>query len=94
MSNILANENCPDTLRNAIQNGGPVVWASCLVMGLANILAGQYVLGLICLAIEIGVIVYMFIPMGGLYWLSMLPSLGQKMICKLLYSIDLQKARF
>lgn len=72
----LAKKNQPDTLRNAIKNGGPVIWASCLVMGLANILAGQYVLGLICLAIEIGVIAYMVIPMGGLYWLSMMPSLG------------------
>ena len=72
----LAKKNQPDTFRNAITNGGPVIWASCLVMGLANILAGQYVLGLICLAIEIGVIAYMVIPMGGLYWLSMMPSLG------------------
>ena len=72
----LAKKNQPDTLRNAIKNGGPAIWASCLVMGLANILAGQYVLGLICLAIEIGVIAYMVIPMGGLYWLSMMPSLG------------------
>ena len=72
----LAKKNQPVTLRYAIKNGGPVIWASCLVMGLANILAGQYVLGLICLAIEIGVIAYMVIPMGGLYWLSMMPSLG------------------
>ena len=28
----------PDSLSIALKNGGPVVWASCLIMGLANIL--------------------------------------------------------
>ncbi|MCF0134277.1 MAG: sugar ABC transporter permease [Blautia sp.] len=66
----------PDTLINALSKGGPVVWASCLVMGLSHILTGRFVIGLIFLAIEIGVIAYMVIPSGGLYWLSMMPSLG------------------
>ena len=31
----------PFSLAAALKNGGPLVWASCLVMGLANILNGQ-----------------------------------------------------
>ena len=65
-----------DTLLNALKNGGPVVWASCLIMGLGNILAGQVIMGLLFLAIEIGVIAYMVTAGGGVYWVSMLPSLG------------------
>ena len=65
-----------DTLLNALKNGGPVVWLSCLIMGLGNILAGQFIMGLLFLAIEIGVIVYMVSAGGGVYWISMLPSLG------------------
>lgn len=53
-----------------------MVWLSCLVMGLANILNGQIIKGLIFLAIEVGVIAFLAIPNGGLYWISMLPSLG------------------
>ena len=79
MSNKLATtpiEEQPDTLRNALKNATPIIWASCLIMGLGNILAGQIVQGLLYLAVEIAVIAYMVIPGGGLYWLSMLPSLG------------------
>lgn len=53
-----------------------MVWLSCLVMGLANILNGQIIKGLIFLAIEVGVVAFLAIPNGGLYWISMLPSLG------------------
>ena len=66
----------PFSLSAALKNGGPLVWASCLVMGLANILNGQILMGLIFLAIEIGVAAFLVIPGGGLYWISMLPSLG------------------
>lgn len=66
----------PDGLLTALKNGGPLVWASCLVMGLANMAAGQFIIGLLFLAIEIGVIAFLAIPNGGLYWISMLPSLG------------------
>ena len=65
-----------DSLAAALSCGGPVVWASCLVMGLGNILAGQFIKGLLFLAIEIGVIAFLATPNGGLYWLTMLPSLG------------------
>ena len=66
----------PYSLISALKNGGPVVWASCLIMGLANIAAGQFIMGLLFLAIEIGVIAFLVIPNGGFYWISMLPSLG------------------
>lgn len=69
-------KNKPDTLTAALKSGNPLVLASFLVMGLANIAAGQLIKGLIFLAIEVGFIVYMAVPMGGAYWLSMLPSLG------------------
>ena len=66
----------PYSLTSALKNGGPVVWASCLIMGLSNIAAGQFIMGLLFLAIEIGVIAFLVIPNGGFYWISMLPSLG------------------
>ena len=66
----------PYSLTSALKNGGPLVWASCLIMGLANIAAGQFIMGLLFLAIEIGVIAFLVIPNGGFYWISMLPSLG------------------
>lgn len=68
----------PYSLLNALKNGGPIVWLSCLVMGLGNILAGQFIRGLIFLGIETGVIVFMIGQEGGLYWLSMLPGLGDR----------------
>ena len=67
----------PDTLAAALKSGNPIVLASFLVMGLGNIAAGQVIKGLIFLAIEVGFIVYMAVPMGGAYWLSMLPGLGE-----------------
>ncbi len=67
-----------NNLTNALKYGGPVVWASCLVMGLGNFAAGQILKGLIFLAIEIGFFAYMFIPNGGIHWLSLLPSLGDQ----------------
>ncbi|MBQ9149111.1 MAG: sugar ABC transporter permease [Oscillospiraceae bacterium] len=47
-------------------------------MGLANILNGQIIKGLIFLAIEVGVIAFLAVPNGGFYWMSMLPSLGDR----------------
>ena len=69
----------PYSLTSALKNGGPIVWLSCLVMGLGNIFAGQFIKGLMFLAIEAGFIFYMVLPeSGGLAWLSLLPSLGDK----------------
>ena len=71
----------PYSLFKAITKGGPVVWLSCLVMGLGNIVAGQALKGLLFLAVELLFINYMISPEGGLYCLKMLPSLGdQEMI--------------
>ena len=48
-----------DSLASALRNGGPVVWLSCLIMGLGNIMAGQFIKGLLFLAIEAGVIAFL-----------------------------------
>ena len=61
-------------LQTALKNGGPLVWASCLIMGLGNLAAGQYIKGLVFLAIEIAFVYYM--ATSGINWLSLLPSLG------------------
>ena len=66
----------PYSLAAALQNGGPVVWLSCLIMGFANILNGQFLMGLLFLAIEAAFVVFLILPQGGIYWISMLPSLG------------------
>ena len=66
----------PYSLGNALKNGGPIVWLSCLLFGLGNIMAGQVIKGLLYMAIEIGVIIFLVIPEGGIHWLSMMPSLG------------------
>ena len=72
-----ANVNDP-SLSAALKNGGPIVWLSCLIMGLANIANGQIIMGLIFLAIEVGVILFLTAQGGGIYWISMLPSLGDR----------------
>ena len=63
-------------MKRAFEHGDVWVKLSFLVMGLGNLAAGQLVKGLIFLAVEVGYIVFMAVPMGGAYWLSMLPSLG------------------
>ena len=73
-----ARRKKPEELLDAVTNGGPVVWASCLVMGLGNILAGQYVKGLLFLAIEVVYFLYMFAQGGGIHWLGLMPSLGDR----------------
>ena len=62
------------SLLTALKKGGVLVWLSCLIMGLGNFAAGQIIKGLLFLAIEVGFIAYMY--NSGLYWLYMLPSLG------------------
>ena len=72
------NQGNPTTLIGALKNGGLVVWLSCLIMGLGNLAAGQIIKGLLFLAIEAGIIYFLVMPYGGLYWISMLPSLGDR----------------
>ena len=72
---IAAYNNIGSTsLISALKNGGIVIWLSCLIMGLGNFAAGQIIKGLIFLVIEAAFIYYMY--NSGLYWLYMLPSLG------------------
>ena len=71
------NLNDPSLL-SALQYGGPLVWLSCIIMGLGNIAAGQVIMGLLYLAVEIGVIAFLCTRGGGIYWISMLPSLGDR----------------
>ena len=72
---IAAYNNIESTsLLSALKNGGVIVWLSCLIMGLGNFAAGQMIKGLLFLAIEVVFIYYMY--NSGLYWLYMLPSLG------------------
>ena len=66
----------PNGLTYALKNGGTMVWLSCLIMGLGNFAAGQYIKGLIFLLIEVAFIGFMFIKDGGFHWLGLLPSLG------------------
>jgi len=66
------------SLLAALSNGGPLVWLSCIIMGLGNIVAGQIIKGLLFLAIEIGVFAFLCTRGGGIYWMSMLPSLGDR----------------
>ena len=68
----------PNGLIYALKNGGPIVWLSCLVMGLTHFTVGQYIKGLIFLAIEVAFIGFMVIEGGGLHWLGLLPSLGDQ----------------
>ena len=67
-------------LLTALQNGGPMVWLSCLFMGLGNIMAGQVIKGLLFLLVEIGIIVYLALPTGGFHWIGLLPSLGDQVM--------------
>ena len=64
------------SLSYALKNGGSMVWASCLIMGLGNLMAGQGFKALLFLAIEIAFVAFLVIPNGGFHWLSLLPSLG------------------
>ena len=71
------NKKNPYSLGAALSHGGPVVWLSCLIMGLDNMAAGQIIKGLMYLAVEVAVIAFLVTRGGGIYWLSMLPGLGE-----------------
>ena len=66
------------SLLSALANGGPLVWLSCIIMGFGNICAGQVIKGLLFLAVEVGVFAFLCTRGGGIYWISMLPSLGDR----------------
>ena len=62
----------------ALSSGSPVVYASMILMGLGNILAGQLLKGLLFLGIEALFVMYMMAPEGGIFYLKLLPSLGDR----------------
>ena len=66
------------SLSSALANGGPLVWLSCLIMGFGNLMAGLVIKALLFLAIEVAFVAFMVIPNGGLHWLKLLPSLGDR----------------
>ena len=66
------------SLTTALANGGPWVWLSCLIMGFGNLMAGQVIKALLYMAIEVAFVAFMVIPNGGLHWLKLLPSLGDR----------------
>ena len=68
----------PKGLRYALKNGNAMIWLSCLVMGLGHFAVGQYIKGLIFLAIEVAFVAYMVAPTGGFHWLGLMPSLGDR----------------
>ena len=72
------NDPAQNSLLSALRNGGLVAWISCLIMGFGNLMAGQIIKGLLLLAVEVAFIVFMLLPEGGIYYLTMLPSLGWK----------------
>lgn len=68
----------PYSLTQAVTKGGVIAWLSMLIMGFGNLAAGQFVKGLLFLAIEALFIGYMFSPEGGIHYLKLLPSLGDR----------------
>ncbi len=67
-----------NSLAGAILMGGPLTLASCLVMGLGNILSGQIIKGLIFFSSEVAFLLFMLMPEGGISMIRALPSLGDR----------------
>ena len=57
-------EGNPNNLFYALRTGGPVAWLSCIIMGLGNLVAGQFIKGLLFLAIEILALYLIVMPQG------------------------------
>ena len=70
-------EGNPNNLFNALRTGGPVAWLSCIVMGLGNIVAGQFIKGLMFLAIELIALYLIVMPFGCIERLKDVPELGR-----------------
>lgn len=64
----------PYTVTNAVTKGGLFTKLTMLIMGFGNIAHKQIIKGLLFLAIEVAYIAFMAVK--GVYYLSMLPSLG------------------
>ena len=68
----------PYNLINALSSGDIWVYLSCLFMGAGNIASGQIIKGLLFFFLEVAFLVFMAVPGGGIYRISMLPSLGDR----------------
>ncbi|MBQ4066270.1 MAG: sugar ABC transporter permease [Clostridia bacterium] len=65
-------------LLQAFSRGGPVIWASALLMGLGNLVSGQILKGSLFLIIETAFLIFFFMKDGGLARIAALPSLGDR----------------
>lgn len=68
----------PYTLTGAFLGGGVTVWSSAVIMGLANVLSGQIIKGVLFFIIEAAFLLFFFLPEGGLYCISRLATLGDR----------------
>ena len=64
-------------LVNTFKNGDWKTRLSYLIMGFGSVARGQVLRGILFFVFEAVFIVYMCLPQGGGYWLSMMPSLGK-----------------
>lgn len=69
----------PYTLTRAFTCGGPAVWLSALLMGLANVFSGQIIKGVLFFIIEVAFLCFFLAPEGGLYCISRLANLGDRL---------------
>ncbi|MBE6714575.1 MAG: sugar ABC transporter permease [Ruminococcaceae bacterium] len=65
-----------NTLLSALTEGGLFGWLSCIFMGLGNIKAGQWLKGILFFISQVAFTAFMLSPRGGIYSISLLPSLG------------------
>ena len=65
-------------LVNTFKNGDWKTRLSYLIMGFGSVARGQVLRGILFFIFEAVFIVYMCLPQGGGYWLSMMPSLGKQ----------------
>ncbi len=69
-------------LVNTFKKGDWKTRISYLIMGFGSVTRGQVLRGLLFFLFEAVFIVYMCLPQGGAYWLSMMPSLGKVGVTK------------
>ncbi len=63
---------------STFKNGDWKTRISFLIMGFGSIARGQILRGSLFFIFEAVFVVFMCLPQGGIYWLSMLPSLGKQ----------------
>ena len=73
-----STQNSRTSLYTSVTRGGPVVWLSLFIMGAGNIAAGQLLSGIIFLLIELAALIFFLMPGGGIFRISQLAGLGDK----------------